>query len=123
MTTLVLVTGGRKYALGEGRDKIAERNHIYSTLTAMREHYGDIMVIHGGAPGADAWAKQACIDLQIHAAEVKALWGKLGPPAGPIRNSMMLKLRPDVCVAFPGGPGTADMKDKAQRAGIPVYEV
>lgn len=123
MTTLVLVTGGRKYGLGEHDEGRRQRNHIYDTLNSIKAHYGQIMLIAGGAPGLDAWAAQWGIDNKVHCAVVKAIWSKLGPSAGPIRNSMMLKLRPDVCVQFPGGVGTADMGAKARRAGIPTYEV
>lgn len=121
--TLVLVTGGRKYGLGEDDEGRRMRNHIYATLNAIKEHYGEIMLICGGAPGLDAWAQQWANDMKIHCAVVKAIWNKLGNLAGPIRNSMMLKLRPDVCVAFPGGPGTADMVEKARAAGVQTYEV
>jgi len=34
----------------------------------------------------------------------------------------MLLLRPDYCLAMPGGSGTADMKQKASAAGVPVWE-
>jgi hypothetical protein len=122
MTTIVLVTGGRKYGVGEARERIDERNRIYEVMDAILAHYGDILVVCGGAPGLDSVVSELwCNDRAIHCAKVKAIWNKLGPSAGPIRNSMMLKLRPDVCVHFPGGPGTADMADKARRAGIPTY--
>jgi hypothetical protein len=119
--TVVLVTGGRKYAAGEGKQGIVERNHVYSTLDAIRAHYGEIIVVHGGAPGCDSWADMWCLDHGVHSAVVKARWNKLGPAAGPIRNSFMLVLRPDVCVHFPGGPGTADMVKKATAASIPAF--
>lgn len=124
MTTLVLVTGGRKYGLGEHKTGRDQRNHIYHTMDAIKAHYGEIMVICGGAPGLDSVISELwCNDKAVHCAKVKAIWNKLGNSAGAIRNSMMLKLRPDICVQFPGGVGTADMAAKAKRAGIPVYEV
>lgn len=124
MTTLVLVTGGRKYGLGDHAEGRRQRTHIYDSMDAIKAHYGEIMVICGGAPGLDSVVSELwCNDKDVHCAKVKAIWNKLGPSAGPIRNSMMLKLRPDVCVRFPGGVGTADMAAKAQRAGIPTYEV
>lgn len=38
--------------------------------------------------------------------------------AGPIRNSFMLALGPDLVLAFPGGRGTADMVRQASEAGV-----
>lgn len=124
MTTLVLVTGGRKYGLGDHLEGRNQRNHVYDSMDAIKAHYGEIMVICGGAPGLDSVVSELwCKDKGVHCAIVKAIWTKLGPSAGSIRNSMMLKLRPDVCVRFPGGVGTADMAAKATRAGVPTYEV
>jgi hypothetical protein len=124
VTTIVLVTGGRNYGLGETDEARRQRNHVYQTMNAVKDHYGDIIVICGGAPGLDSLVSELwCNDKAVHCAVVKAIWNKLGSPAGPIRNSMMLKLRPDVCLRFPGGVGTADMAAKAQRAGVPTYEV
>lgn len=51
-------------------------------------------------------------------------WDKYGNAAGPIRNQQMLdEGKPDLVVAFPGGRGTADMVNKARKAGIEVIEV
>jgi predicted Rossmann-fold nucleotide-binding protein len=120
--TIVLVTGGRKYGLGEGRKAISERNSIYEVMDKIRAHYGEIIVVCGGAPGLDSVVSELwCRDKAVHCAVVKAIWNKLGPQAGPIRNAHMLVLRPDVCVHFPGGPGTADMVAKATAAGVPTY--
>jgi hypothetical protein len=120
--TIVLVTGGRKYGVGETKKALEERNQIYKTMDAIRAHYGEILVVAGGAPGLDSLVSELwCKDKAVHCAVVRAIWHKLGPQAGPIRNAFMLVLRPDVCVHFPGGPGTADMVKKAQEAGIPTY--
>jgi hypothetical protein len=119
--TIVLVTGGRKYALeGKGVD---ERRHVYATLDAIRAHYGEIILISGGAPGLDTCAATWAEDKGVHCAIVRALWNKLGKPAGVLRNRAMAALKPDICVAFPGNEGTADMKERADKAGVRVYEV
>jgi UDP-N-acetylmuramoylalanine-D-glutamate ligase len=44
-----------------------------------------------------------------------------GNAAGPIR--MLKEGKPNYVVAFPGGPGTRDMVNKAKAAGVPVVEV
>jgi len=59
-----------------------------------------------------------------HIQEFKAQWDKYGKAAGYRRNARMLEHpAPDLVVAFPGGPGTANMVMLAKRAGIPVREI
>lgn len=75
--------------------------------------------------GADYWGHQwACAHLRP-TWRFHAEWKKFGRPAGPIRNTRMLKeAKPDVCMAAPGGgPGTADMVKQARAAGVRVIEV
>ena len=43
--------------------------------------------------------------------------------AGPVRNARMLVEKPDLVIAFPGGPGTADMVRRARAAGVEVVEI
>lgn len=52
-------------------------------------------------------------------------WKRLGPRAGPLRNQRMVDAlpKPVLCIAFPGGRGTADCVSRARAAGIPVIEV
>ena len=53
-----------------------------------------------------------------------AAWNKWGYSAGPRRNAWMIEYgKPDHVLAFPGGPGTADMVRRARAAGIPVTEI
>jgi hypothetical protein len=113
----VLVCGGRDYF---------DHARIWSVL----DHYnaaaigGFYCVIHGAATGADrlagAWAAaRGVVELPF-----PADWDRWGRAAGPIRNAFMLKEgRPDVVIAFPGGPGTANMIEHARKAGVPVLEI
>jgi hypothetical protein len=82
-------------------------------------------VIEGGARGADALAGQSASELGIEVAEVPADWDKHGRAAGPIRNAEMLKLNPDIVLAFHGNlresKGTKDMVRRANKAGVPVW--
>ena len=82
------------------------------------------LIVHGGARGADALAGTWARDKGIHVHPEPAEWDKHGKAAGPIRNQKMLELF-DVhfVVAFPGGRGTADMIDRARKAGIDVAEI
>lgn len=106
----VLVCGGRDY--GEA-DKVEE---VLSALDPP-------LIIEGGASGADSLASLWATKNGVHVCTVNALWGFYGKQAGPIRNSAMLALKPDLVVAFPGGRGTADMVEQAKAAGIEVLEV
>lgn len=79
------------------------------------------MIIHGGAKGGDQLAQRWAIEHGVHSAEVPALWKVFGESAGPRRNAAMLLLKPDYCVALPGGAGTADMIRKCEAQGIPTW--
>ncbi len=120
MITKVLVCGGREYARTS-----TQRNLMWKTLDDILAHYGQVMIIHGDAPGADryagVWAESKLEG--VHCAAVEARWAKLGPKAGSIRNGVMLALEPHLVVAFPGGVGTGDMVYKARKANIPVYVI
>ena len=81
------------------------------------------IIIEGGARGADRMGRTWARLEGILCATVEAEWARNGrKAAGPARNSAMLLLRPDYCLAMPGGSGTADMKQKASAAGVPVWE-
>lgn len=86
---------------------------------------GVTFVIEGGATGADALARKWAFAAGVPVAEVPANWDRYGKGAGSIRNSWMLKLSPDLVVAFhkDGSRGTADMIRQAEAAGIPVRVV
>ena len=82
------------------------------------------VVIHGEAKGADTLGKRWAMYNGIFAVGIPALWDAHGNRgAGPKRNQAMIDImRPDYCVAFPGGGGTRDMIDRCKSAGIPTWE-
>lgn len=83
----------------------------------------EVIIIHGGASGADALANIWAITNNKEIREYKANWDKYGKAAGPIRNSKMLEENPNIVIAFPGGRGTADMVFKSKQLNIKVIEV
>lgn len=109
---IVLVCGGRRYS---------NRDYVFDTLD---EIAADItLLIHGGAPGADTlaneWAKSRNVQCECY----PAVWDMHGKAAGPLRNQRMLdEGKPDLVIAFPGGVGTADMVQRAERAGVEVLK-
>jgi hypothetical protein len=116
----VLVCGGRDYY---------DRGKVYQVLGSLRQQYGNLHLIQGGARGADEMARDW---WQSHWGQGREgtmdnyppNWGAHGRAAGPIRNQQMLEeARPDLVVAFPGGKGTRDMVTRSRAAGVKVLEV
>ena len=114
----VLVCGGRKFGQGAG-----ETHALYRAMNAAHSHKPITTLIHGAAPGADSLAGAwAAIQGGIEIIDFPADWKAHGRAAGHIRNARMLREgKPEGVIAFPGGPGTADMTRRAQKAGLPVW--
>jgi hypothetical protein len=83
----------------------------------------NLVIIEGGARGADTMARKWAANWGCDCITEKADWDKYGRKAGPIRNREMMKHKPDLVVAFPGGAGTADMIEVAEAAGVTVRKV
>ncbi len=111
----VIVCGGRTY---DNEDAVEAE-----IVALVAEHGADITVVHGAAPGADSLAASAAVKLGLEREAHPADWSTYGRAAGPIRNQEMADGGADLCVAFPGGLGTADMVRRANAAGIPVRQV
>jgi hypothetical protein len=78
------------------------------------------VLISGGALGADSLAEDWARRNEVTRVIMPAKWKLHGKAAGPIRNRNMIKLMPDLVVAFPGGSGTRDMIKVAKEKGIEV---
>lgn len=113
----VLVCGGRNY---ENKDQ------VWKNLERLRLScpHDSMIVIQGGAPGADAFARIWCSYNYVPYDNYPADWKKHGRAAGPIRNQRMIdEGHPDLVLAFPGGRGTADMLKRAVEAGITIEKI
>ena len=112
----ILVCGGRRY-----HNSIL----IWDILDQIHHKFKITVLINGGAQGADLharnWARQyADIEIALYYAQ----WEKYGRSAGYIRNKQMLDQgQPEIVLAFPGGPGTKNMVDIGQKAGVLVFEI
>lgn len=107
---IVLVCGGRGYD---------DQRRVFAVLDALQPE----LVIQGGAKGADFHARAWATARGKPCATFDAPWASLGRKAGPVRNGWMLEFgRPDLVLAFPGGPGTADMMYQARSSGVEVRE-
>jgi hypothetical protein len=122
----VLVCGGRNYwdrttfftAL---KQVILDFRH---TSKSYLDTNDKLVIISGGAKGADTLAKEFALYWGIEFLEFKADWEQYGKAAGFIRNKQMLdEGKPDLVVAFPGGNGTANMKAITKFAKIKLIEV
>jgi hypothetical protein len=81
-------------------------------------------IIQGGARGGDRAGRAVADMLGIPQTEYAADWERHGKSAGPRRNRIMLtEGNPDAILALSGGTGTANMKQIARAAGIPVFEL
>ena len=123
----VLVCGSRTFS-----DGIIVRNTLDGLLWNARERRRQLVVIEGGARGADQLASQwvgAIPERGVEHLLFAADWDKHGGRAGPMRNSLMLREgKPDVVLAFIDKPleesrGTLDMVTKARKAGVPTYVI
>lgn len=131
MTLRILITGSREFkdtdAIAKALIKAIE-DYGTHLLVNTGPHkvptvlWDKITVVHGGARGADTIAGRIAsawgMDVEQHPAD----WRWHGRAAGPIRNSEMVQLGADVCLAFPLGrsPGTRNCMQLAEAAGIPV---
>lgn len=111
----ILVCGGRDYS----------DSTLVNAVLDEYVHAGTLgTIIEGCARGADSLAETYGTYWRIPVEHFPADWDKHGKAAGPIRNKQMLdEGKPDLVVAFPGGRGTANMIEQAERAGVPVRRI
>lgn len=114
----ILITGSREWT---------DRDVIAYALGAIAQKYsrGRIVVVHGGARGADTIAGEVAAKMGI-AVEVHPVtseeWAAQPKRAGMIRNKRMVDLGAVQCVAFiiNESPGATACAAMAERAGIPT---
>ncbi|MDH5451742.1 MAG: DUF2493 domain-containing protein [Paracoccaceae bacterium] len=110
----VIVCGGRDFS---------DRVSLGVALNAQHAFVPFRLLLHGGARGADLLAAEWADSRNIPSLEYRADWQRYGNGAGPIRNRRMLdEGRPGLVIAFPGGLGTANMCEIAEKAGINVIK-
>ena len=116
----ILVCGGRDWDREEP---------IRAALSELLEYQAaqNIMIIHGGARGADTLAGAIGKQMGMAVARVDANWDHYHKAAGAIRNKWMYLLEPDYVVAFTEdyhkSRGTKNMVKLAQsgRAVVRIY--
>lgn len=114
----VLVCGGRSYP--DHQRVFMRLDEVHGSPT-----WGPIgSICQGGAPGVDHFAYNWAIQRGVSASTFEADWETHGRAAGPIRNRRMLdEFKPDLVIAFPGGPGTENMCKQARTRKITILHV
>ena len=116
---IVAASGGRNYT---------DDRRIAGVLGRIHERLGIELLIEGACPVGDGGSDSRCrawaIKHEINCLSVppkvkKHHW----PAAGPRRNQEMGEMTPSVWVLFPGGRGTANAREVAERLEIPIVEV
>jgi len=127
MKRRVLICGGRDFAdwdmFCEAMKAIADF-YLEKMLPTFQKPVYNATIISGCATGADSLAINWATMEYLQCLKYPADWSRHGKRAGYIRNKQMLaEGKLDLVVAFPGGKGTAMMKDLAVKAGVLVLEV
>jgi hypothetical protein len=114
---IAIIAGGRRYQFTEKDERFLDSLDI-------------TLVIHGGARGADTCAMIWATKRKIPYGTFYADWSKYGRSAGPRRNLEMAKYlheleteKKKAVVLFPGGRGTANMREQAKIYSLPIIEV
>lgn len=111
----LLVTGSR-----HGWDQQVLETTLEIAHYLLTEDDDEVILVHGAAPGVDTQAAAYWESKGRPVEPHPAAWREEGPAAGPIRNSLMVSLGADLCVAYGTGRGTSDCATKAKAAGITV---
>ena len=110
--TLVAVTGSKP---------VDDADRICNALDRVRTKYPDMVLVHGGGPGAEKIASRWAESRGVHQVVCKPDWNAHGRAAPFRRNDELLRLLPKGVIAFPGSGITDNLVDKATQLGIPVH--
>jgi hypothetical protein len=111
--TLIAITGGADYQ---------DHRHIWDVLDRVHAKHPDMVLLHGGTPSgvehiAACWARARAVTAIVFRPD----WNSHAKAAPFKRNDLMLEQLPAGVIHFPGGGISANLADKARKAGIPVW--
>ncbi len=112
--TLVAVAGGKE---------AGDAGKIIAHLDKVKAKYADVVLVHGGGPGAEKVAAGWAERNGVHQIVCKPDWNAHGRAAPFRRNDELLSLLPKGVIAFPGSGITDNLVDKAKTLGIPVQKI
>jgi len=107
-----------KVIIAGGRNFIPEMTD-YLLLLALHRRFVFEEVVSGACSGADAAGETFAYKEGIKVELFPADWIQYGKAAGPIRNKQMAEYA-DAVILFPGGPGTANMRNLAKEYGLKI---
>lgn len=114
MPVKIIVCGGLKYNDGA---------FIYELLDYIHRTRVIAEIIRSNDSGTDqvsaAWAKSRAVPSTV----IETQRAALGEEAENTRNKLMLELRPDGLVAFPGDHDTYSLRTAASVAKVPIHWV
>lgn len=104
--------------------------HLYDTIHAWGIKLRDMVIISGGAQGADSLAERFARENDVQIEIFRADWKKHGRAAGPIRNKLIIE-KADYVLAYPMrdsndkciSPGTMNSISLAKDKKIPCVVV
>lgn len=111
-----------RLAVTGGRDHVPTSLEL-SVFDVLWTALGASTLVHGDARGVDRFVA-AHVARTYPGAQVMvfpAQWHTYGRSAGHRRNGTMLRWGVRALIAFPGGRGTANCVEQAQRLRIPVH--
>ena len=112
--TIIAVAGGNSVRHGD---------RIWASLDSARAKYTDMVLLHGGAHGAEKIAASWADARGVQQIICRPNWKAHGKAAPFRRNDELLNLLPKGIIAFPGAGITGNLVDKARQLGIPVHRV
>ena len=112
--TLVAVTGSKP---------VENAQTICTALDHVHGKYPDMVLVHGGGPGAEKIAARWAESKGVHQVVCRPDWNAHGRAAPFRRNDQLLKLLPKGLISFPGSGVSDNLVDKATQLGIPVHKI
>lgn len=116
---ILLFTGGRDYQ---------NYDNVFYVINKINNKTKINLIIHGATKGLDSLVEKVCLELKINTKKYPVTnedWIKYGKYAGQRRNKIMLDENPSISaiIVFPGGKGTAGMKQYAIQKKYKVIEI
>ncbi|WP_412065910.1 DUF2493 domain-containing protein [Rhizobium sp. SYY.PMSO] len=121
--TSVMIPAGTKIAFGGGMD-CNDHDRIWAVLDKVHAKHPDMVLLHGGSPkGAERIAACWAEARGVTQVAFKPNWNRHAKAAPFRRNDEMLSVMPTGVIIFPGSGITDNLRDKARRFGITVWEL
>ncbi len=106
-----------------GSGAVEDAAPVHFALDRVRAKYADMVLVHGGGPGAEKIAARWAESRGVHQVVCKPNWNADGRAAPFRRNDRLLSLLPKGVIGFPGSGISENLLDKAAQLGIPVQRV